>query len=83
MARMYIPTINEVFDPISKCPDYIISKRDLINFCENNVITKEIFEQMELSIPLGVDLLTELINIGNNDKYVQSLLRERKLKRIL
>lgn len=59
---------------------HIITRSDLRIFCESNEITKNIFDDLEERIPMGVDLLKELIKIGNNDAYVKTLIRERKLK---
>lgn len=58
----------------------IITRKSLRNFCETKEITKDIFEELEERIPMGADLLKELIKIGNNDPYVKTLIRERKLK---
>jgi len=79
-------TTSTTYIPNVTVPDKLITRRDLKIFCNRNnlVITKEIFEEMENSIPLGVDLLTELAKIGcTNHQYIQDLLREKKLKRIL
>ncbi|MCK9446305.1 hypothetical protein M0Q50_05375 [bacterium] len=58
----------------------IITRKSLRNFCETKEITKDVFEELEERIPMGADLLKELIKIGNNDPYVKTLIRERKLK---
>lgn len=76
-------TTNSTKTPL--VPTKMITRRELKIFCNRNglIITKEIFEEMEDSIPLGVDLLTELVKIGATEhEYVKTLLRERKLKRI-
>jgi len=59
--------------------NHIISKNDLIDYCQNKEITKELFEEMEYNIPLSADLLTELIKIGRNDTYLKLLLRTKKI----
>lgn len=61
----------------------ILTRSKLREFCENNEITKYVFEDLEERIPLGADLLTELIKIERiNDPYVKKLLRNKKLKSI-
>jgi len=59
----------------------ILTRSNLRNFCDSNEITKEVFEDLEERIPLGADLLTELIKIGKTgDTYVKKLLRNKKIK---
>ena len=57
----------------------ITTRRSLRDFCRTKEITKEVFEDLEERIPMGADLLKELIKIGNSDPYVKTLIRERKL----
>ena len=65
------------FGPLTS--KHIISKNDLIDYCQDKEITKELFDEMGSKIPLGADLLTELLKIGRNDTYIKLLLRTKKI----
>ena len=59
----------------------ILTRRKLREFCSNNEITEEVFIDLEERIPLGADLLTELVKINKiDDIYVKTLLRNKKMK---
>jgi hypothetical protein len=66
-------------------PTNVISRKDLKEFCNNNILTKEKYEELEDLIPMGTNLLIELVKIKidlNYHSYVKLLLRQEKLKRI-
>jgi len=62
----------------------LITRNQLIEFCKDKDITKELFYEMEMNLVMGANLLDELVAVGEtHHPYVQKLLREKKLKRIL
>ena len=55
----------------------LTTRKDLREYCQNNIIDKAVFDDMEERIPLGADLLTELVKIGEvNHPYIKRLLRD-------
>jgi hypothetical protein len=61
----------------------LITRQDLIDYCNGKEITKDVFEDIQMRIPMGADLITELNACGIDSKYIKQLNREKKLKRIL
>lgn len=62
----------------------VLTRKQLREYCRTYDITKEVFDELEEQIPLGANLLEELLKIGETKHtYVKYLLREKKLRRIL